>query len=246
MSGQRILVTGASRGIGRAIAICFAKKGAKVAFTYASRESQAQETATLLKEAGAADVWYMQVDVSREEQVEKLATDLTAKWGGVDVLVNNAGINIDALFLRLKSDDWDKLMAVNLKGAMLVSREFIKPMMKQRDGSIIMISSVVGEMGNAGQAAYAASKAGLLGLAKSMAREFASRNIRVNVITPGYIETEMTGGLTEDAKAKLLAGIALGRIGKGEEVGALAVFLGSQDAQYITGQVIGINGGLYL
>ena len=243
---SRVLVTGGSRGIGRAIALAYAKRGWRVAFSYASQSQKAEQVCQELKKAGAADVMSIQADVSQEPAVQKMAQDLLAKWDGLDVLVNNAGINQDALLLRLKTEDWDRIHSVNLRGAMLCAREFTKTMMRQRAGSMIMVSSVVGEMGNAGQAAYSASKAGLIGLAKSLARELSSRNIRVNVVAPGYIETEMTDVMDPTAKEGLLKMIPLGRIGKAEEVAELCAFLGSENAQYITGQVIGINGGLYI
>jgi len=245
-SGRRVLITGGSRGIGRDLALAYAQHGYKVAFTFVSNEKAAQETAQALKTAGASDIHFQKVDVSIEEQVKNLAKDLTEKWKGLDVLVNNAGISRDDLLMRVKSEDWDLTLNTNLKGAMLCAREFSRPMMRNRDGVILFMSSVIGEMGNAGQAAYAASKAGMLGLMKSLARELASRNIRVNAITPGYIETEMTGALEDSIKQSIIDRVPLGRIGEPAEVAQLAVFLSGPYAQYITGQTIGINGGLYI
>jgi 3-oxoacyl-[acyl-carrier protein] reductase len=235
------LVTGASRGIGRAIAIKFAQSGAKVVVNYASNEAEAQKTLELMGEH-KTNASIMQFDVSDEQAV----SDAVSAIGQVDILVNNAGIYVDALLIRLKSDDFDRQLAINLKGAFNCAKACARPMMKTRWGRIINISSVVGEMGNAGQSVYAATKAGLIGMTKSLARELASRNILVNAITPGYIETDMTKDMNELASEALLAHVPLKRMGKPEDIAHAAAFLASSDADYITGQVLSVNGGMYM
>lgn len=240
-----VLVTGASRGIGRTIAIDFASKGYHVLVNFSSNEEKAMAVVKECEEAGGS-AELLGFNVGDSEQVATCIQEMKSKHGRIDVLVNNAGISRDGLFVRFSDDDWRQTLAVNLDGAFYVSREVAKVMMKARQGAIINMSSVVGEMGNAGQAAYSASKAGLIGLTKTLARELASRNITVNAITPGFIETDMTGALDEKVRDEHMKGIPLGRYGKAEEVAALTTFLASEPAKYITGQVVGINGGLYI
>ena len=239
------LVTGASRGIGRAIAIRFAECGAKVVVNYSTNESEAKKTIELMGPSGK-NACIMQFDVSDEQSVIDAIERIEKDIGMVDILVNNAGIYIDGLLMRLKSEDFDRQIAINLKGAFNCSKACMRPMIKKRSGKIINISSVIGEMGNAGQSVYAATKAGLIGMTKSLARELASRNILVNTITPGYIETDMTRETIEKGLDAVMAHIPLKRVGKPEEVAAAAVFLASHDADYITGQVLSVNGGLYM
>ncbi|RMG39551.1 MAG: 3-oxoacyl-[acyl-carrier-protein] reductase [Candidatus Dadabacteria bacterium] len=239
------LVTGGSRGIGRAVCIELARAGYHVIVNYASNSAAAEETVSSCEEAGGS-AEYCGFDVSNSEEVSRAFSELKSAHGSLAVLVNNAGIAKDGLLLRLKDQDWDRTLDVNLKGAFLCSREAAKLMVKARNGSIVNISSVVAEMGNPGQAPYCASKAGLIGLTRSMARELASRGITVNAITPGFIKTDMTDALGESLKEEHLKAIPLGRYGEPREVASLVRFLCSGDARYITGQVIGINGGMYM
>lgn len=243
--GQIAVVTGASRGIGRAIALDLAKNGAHVVINYSSNAGAAEEVATLcVKEGGSATV--MGFNVGESKAVDAAFDAIKEKHGKLDILVNNAGISRDGLFIRMKDEDWDKTLETNLNGAFYCARAATKIMMKARYGRIINISSVVAEMGNAGQVPYVSSKAGLIGLTKAMAREVASRNITVNAITPGFIETDMTSALDEKTKEEHMKAIPLGRHGKAEEVAALVSFLAGANAGYITGQIIGINGGMYM
>ena len=245
LNGQVAVVTGGSRGIGSAISIALAAKGAKVYVNYTSRPDSAEATAKLCNEAGGEGV-PIQFNVSDSDSVDAAFAKVKEESGKVDILVNNAGITNDGIFIRTKNEDWNRVLDVNLNGAFYCSRAAAKLMMKARTGRIVNISSVVGEMGNPGQASYVASKAGLIGLTKSLAKELAVRNITVNAITPGFIATEMTDELDEKVKAQYEAGIALGRFGAPEEVAAAAVFLCSEGAGYISGQVLGVNGGLYM
>jgi 3-oxoacyl-[acyl-carrier protein] reductase len=239
------LVTGASRGIGASIAEKLAKDGFHVLINYTSNESKAREVQTRIQaEGGSAEI--CQFDVSNSAQVDEKFDWIAKTFGPVNVLVNNAGITIDSLLLRLKDEDLDKTLNIDLKGAIFCSRAAAKQMMRERKGSIIQVSSVIGEMGNAGQSAYAAAKAGMIGFAKSMAKELASRQIRVNVITPGFIATDMTGALTDAQKEAILRTVPLGNLGQPEDVANLVAFLASPASRYITGQVIGVNGGLYI
>jgi 3-oxoacyl-[acyl-carrier protein] reductase len=239
------LVTGASRGIGAAIASQLARDGFHVILNYSSNEAKAREVQTLIQGfGGKADL--CQFDVSNSSQVDEKFDWIAKTFGPLAVLVNNAGITIDGLLLRLKDEDLNKTLDVDLKGAIYCTRAATKQMMRERKGSIIQISSVIGETGNAGQAAYAAAKAGLIGFAKSAAKELSSRQIRVNVVTPGYISTDMTGGLTEAQKEAILRGIPLGYVGAPEDVASVVAFLASPASRYVTGQVIGVNGGLYM
>jgi 3-oxoacyl-[acyl-carrier protein] reductase len=242
LSGKVAIVTGASRGIGRAIAAMLANRGAHV--VAAARESNASETVNAIHAAGGhADL--ASVDVTDTPSVESMVAGALGRHGRVDILVNNAGIARDQLLLRMKRDDWDQVLATNLTAAFTCAQAVMKPMIKQRSGRIISISSVVGQMGNAGQANYAASKAGLIGFSKALAREVASRNVTVNVVAPGLIETDMTKSLTDRSQTDWSAQIPVGRIGSPDEVAAAVCFLASDEAAYITGQVLAVNGGMY-
>jgi len=245
-TGKAALVTGGSRGIGRAIAVALARGKAKVALNYAGNEAAAQEAAALCEKAGAAQVKLLKFDVADPAACAKAVEEVVGAFGALHVLVNNAGIAVDQLVMRLKDEDWRRQIDVNLTGAFNLIRAATKPMMKQRGGSIVNLTSVVGEMGNAGQAAYAATKAGLIGLTKSVARELASRNIRVNAVAPGFIDTDMTAGLPEAARTRMLEAIPLARLGTAEEVATAVAFLASDLASYVTGEVIRVNGGMYM
>jgi 3-oxoacyl-[acyl-carrier protein] reductase len=238
------IVTGASRGIGRAVALKLASEGASIVASARSVEALAGLVAEI--EASGGQALSVPTDITSAEDIERLLAAAMDKYGRVDILVNNAGITRDALLVRMKDEDWDAVLATNLKGAFLCARAAAKIMSKQRTGRIINIASVVGEMGNAGQANYCASKAGMLGLTKSMARELARRNITVNAITPGFIVSDMTGGLSEKVKQEMLGQIPLGRFGEVEDVAAAVAFLASDQAAYITGQTLGVNGGMYM
>jgi 3-oxoacyl-[acyl-carrier protein] reductase len=245
LTGKVALVTGGSRGIGRAASLALANRGAHVVINYVSNEGAAREVADVIQAAGGkAEI--VQFDVGNGEAAEKAIADVAKRLGRLDVLVCSAGISIDGLLLRLKDEDFDRILSVNVKGAVACARAATKVMMRARTGRVIFLSSVVGEMGNAGQTAYSASKAALLGVAKSMARELASRSITVNAITPGFIDTDMTGALTEEQKASINSAIPLGRTGKPEEIAAAVVYLASDEAAYITGQALRVNGGMYM
>lgn len=239
------LVTGASRGIGRAIAIKLAQCGARVVINYTSQESEARKTQELMG-VHANNSRIMRFDVSSEDEVSKAVTCIVEEMGGIDILVNNAGIAVDGLLMRIKSEDFDRQININLKGAFNCSKAVSRPMIKNKSGRIINISSVVGQMGNAGQCAYAAAKAGLIGLTKSLARELASRNILVNAVTPGYIATDMTKDILNKNTEEIIKHIPLGRVGQPEDIAHAVAFLASSDADYITGQVLSVNGGVYI
>lgn len=245
LSNKIALVTGASRGIGRATAIKLAEYGAKVVVNYSSNVDEAKKTVALMNQY-SVNAFVMGFDVSDEKAVDEAVERIKNEIGMVDILVNNAGISIDGLLMRLKEEDFDRQIAVNLKGTFNCTRACIRHMIKNRSGRIINISSIVGEMGNAGQSVYSACKAGLIGMTKSLARELASRNILVNAITPGYIETDMTRGIIEKGGELILEQIPLGRIGKPEDIANAVAFLSSSDADYITGQVLAVNGGVYM
>lgn len=249
MSGFKdkvVLVTGGSRGIGRAIAVAFARAGAStVVISYAGNEAAAQETVGLLQAAGAK-AEAVKFDVADSAACAGAIDGVVKAHGRLDVLVNNAGVAVDGLVMRVKDEDWDKQLDTNLKGAFSLIRAASRPMMKQRGGAIINVTSVVGEMGNGGQAAYSASKAGLIGLTKSVARELSSRNIRVNAVSPGFIGTDMTSHLSDELRQKMLEGIPLGRLGNPEEVAGAVLFLAGDAASYITGEVLKVNGGMYM
>jgi 3-oxoacyl-[acyl-carrier protein] reductase len=240
-----VLITGASRGIGRAIAMAFAEPGSAVIINYRSGSEAAKKTAEAVTQRGAQAV-LCPFDVAQPEAVKAAFKDITDTFGRLDVLVNNAGITRDNIFPRLKESDWDDVVAVNLKGVFLCCQAAMRPMLKQRFGRIITITSVVGFTGNAGQCNYAAAKAGIMGLTRSLAREVISRNITVNAVAPGYIETEMTQSLSEEARRALLEQIPAGRTGTPEEVAAAVRFLASEEAGYITGQVLHVNGGMFM
>lgn len=245
LSGKVAVVTGGSRGIGRTICEALAARGAHVIVCYGRGEEAAQKVATGIRDRGGqADI--LGFDVGDMAAAEKAIAGVAKEHGQLDILVANAGIAVDGLLLRLKEPDLDRLLAVNLKGAIACAKGALKPMMRKRQGRVIFISSVVGEMGNVGQVGYAATKAGLLGVTKSLAREYASRNVTVNAITPGFIETDMTAELSDDMKAQLQGAIPLGRIGKPAEVAAAVAFLSSDEAGYITGETLRVNGGMYV
>jgi 3-oxoacyl-[acyl-carrier protein] reductase len=244
--GKTVLVTGASRGIGRAIALEFAKGGATLALNYAGNAAAANEALALVQQAGAAKAKLYQFDVADPAACAAAVESVVADLGGLHVLVNNAGISIDQLVMRMKDEDWNRSLQVNLTGNFNLIRAASRPMMKAKGGAIINITSVVGEMGNAGQAAYAAAKAGQIGLTKAVARELASRNIRVNAVAPGYIDTDMTAALPEAAKTKMTELIPLSRLGTAADVASAVAFLASDQASYVTGEVLRVNGGMYM
>ena len=242
LSDKVVIVTGASRGIGRGIATMMAARGAHV--VAAARGDNAADTvAEIHAGGGKGDV--ASLDVTDTGAVEALVSGVLERHGRIDVLVNNAGITRDQLMLRMKRDDWDQVIGTNLTAAFTCAQAVLKPMIKQRRGRIISISSVVGQSGNAGQANYAASKAGLIGFSKALAREVASRNVTVNVVAPGLIDTEMTRAIAEKAQIDWAAQIPLGRPGEVADVAAAVCFIASDEASYITGQVVAVNGGMY-
>lgn len=243
LEGKIALVTGASKGIGRAIALKFAEEGAHIAFTYLSSVEKGQALEQELSARGVKVKGYRS-DASNYTEAENLINDVIKDFGGLDVLVNNAGITKDGLLMRMSEEQWDSVIQVNLKSVFNLTKAATKPMMKQKSGSIINLTSVVGIRGNAGQANYAASKAGIIGFTKSVALELGSRNIRSNAIAPGFIETEMTGTLDPKVKEEWESGIPLKRAGKAEEVADCAVFLASDRSLYITGQVLQVDGGM--
>jgi 3-oxoacyl-[acyl-carrier protein] reductase len=240
------LVTGASRGIGRAAAVRLSEGGAKVAIGFAGNEAAANEAKAACEKAGAAAVILLKFDVADPAACAKAVDDTVEKLGGLQVLVNNAGISIDGLILRYKVEDLKRMLDVDLASAFHLSKAAVRPMMKQRWGSIVNLTSVVGEQGNAGQTVYSMAKAGLIGLTKSLAREVGSRNIRVNAVSPGWIETDMTKDLPEAAKKAMAEGAALSRAGTAREVAEAIAFLASDRAAFITGEVLRVNGGLYM
>jgi 3-oxoacyl-[acyl-carrier protein] reductase len=243
LTGKIAIVTGASRGIGRSIAQTLALRGAVV--VAAARGDNAAGTVAEIGHAGGkAEI--AAVDVTDTASVDAMVAAALERHGRIDILVNNAGIARDQLMLRMKRDDWDQVVATNLTSAFTCAQAVLRPMIRQRYGRIISISSVVGQMGNAGQTNYAASKAGLIGFSKALAREVASRNITVNVVTPGLIESDMTKAITDKAQADWASAIPLGRLGAPADVAAAVCFLASDEAAYITGQVLAVNGGMYM
>jgi len=242
--GKTVLITGSTRGIGRAIAEEFAKHGANVIVS-GTVEEKAKEVAEELATKYGVKTLGVGMDVSNPESVEEAFKKINAAFGGVDILVNNAGITRDTLFLRMKLEDWEKVLKVNLTGTFLVTKQVIRYMTKKRWGRIINITSVVGFTGNVGQVNYSTTKSGLIGFTKSLAKELAPRNVLVNAVAPGFIETDMTAQLKDEIKEEYKKQIPLGRFGKPEEVARVVLFLASPMADYITGEVIHVNGGMY-
>lgn len=243
VSRKTAIVTGGSRGIGRAICLRLAKEGYDIAFSYRSKDDEANEVKSLLEEAGA-EVYIKKFDVSNSEECSAFVKETNEKFGDIDVLVNNAGITKDNLMIRLGDDDFSDVLDVNLKGSFYMAREVSRLMLRKRKGSIINMSSVVGIMGNAGQVNYSASKAGVIGMTKSLARELARKNVRVNAVAPGMIETDMTDVLPEEAKKKIADAIPLKEMGKPEDIANAVVFLAGDNSRYITGQVLSVDGGM--
>ena len=242
--GKNVLITGASRGIGFALAEAFAQAGANLSLC-ATHEDALKEAAQKLAGYGVK-IYTQAVNISRAEDCDKLVQNTVAELGSLDVLVNNAGITRDNLTVRMSEQDWDDVITINLKGTFLMSKAALKVMFKKRSGNIVNISSVVEEMGNPGQANYVASKAGIIGLTKTLAKEFGGRNVRVNAVAPGFVQTAMTDALPEDVKAKALEAIALKRFATTQDIAKAVLFLASDDASYITGHVLAVNGGLYM
>lgn len=243
--GKTILVTGGSRGIGSAIVLAFAKAGANVVINYSSSPEKAEAVASDARALGV-EAFTVACDVSNEEAVEKMADLIETDFKPVDILVNNAGVTRDGLLIRMKESDWDQVIDINLKGTYLCTKHFGKRMLKRKSGNIVNVTSVVGLTGNAGQSNYSASKAGVIGFTKSIAKEFAGRGIRVNAIAPGFIETDMTGKLSEEVIESYSKAIPLGRMGKPEDIAQMALFLSSEAASYVTGQIITVDGGMTL
>lgn len=243
LNGKVALVTGASRGIGREIALTLAKEGATVIINYNGSKERAEEVKTTIEEQGGSAIIY-QCNVSDFQACEIMIKELVKEFGHIDILVNNAGITRDNLIMKMKEEDFDAVLNINLKGTFNTIRHLSRQMLKQRSGKIINISSVSGILGNAGQANYAASKAGVIGLTKTMARELASRGITVNAVAPGFVDTEMTEVLSSDIKETACKQIPLGRFGKPSDIANMVAFLASDKADYITGQVISVDGGM--
>ncbi len=244
LTGRVAVVTGASRGIGRAIAVALAARGATLAVTDVLTDAVDAFAGELREQGRTAYAWTL--DVTDTGSIEAAVDGVLERFGRLDVLVNNAGIARDQLLMRMKREDWDLVLRLNLTGAFACTQAVLRPMMKQRSGRIVSISSVVGQMGNAGQSNYAASKAGLIGFSKAIAREVASRSITVNVVAPGLIDTDMTRALPEAVRNEWASKVPLARFGTPEDVAAAVCFLASDEAAYITGQVVAVNGGMYM
>lgn len=243
--GQVAIVTGGSRGIGKAISLELASSGRKVAIIYKNNRDRALETLREIESIGGeGDIF--QADVTKWTDIEEVVKGVLTKWGRIDILINNAGITRDKLLFKMDEEDWDEVLDTDLKGAFICTRLIARHMIKNREGRIVNIASVIGEIGNIGQSNYSAAKAGLIGFTKACAKELSRWNITVNAVAPGYIDTEMTMVLDESIKKEYLSKIPLGRFGKAEEVAKLVLFLVSKDASYITGQVINIDGGLVM
>lgn len=245
LSGKKALVTGASRGIGRAIALELARQGADVAVNYSGSEAKALDVVDEIKSMGR-ESFAVQCDVSNSESVTNMVKETMEHFGKLDILVNNAGITRDNLLMRMKEDEWDDVLNINLKGVFLCTKAVTRQMMKQRSGRIINISSIVGVSGNPGQANYVAAKAGVIGLTKTSAKELASRGITVNAIAPGFITTEMTDKLSEDIQNEMLKMIPLAQFGEPQDIANTVVFLASDESRYITGQTIHVDGGMVM
>ena len=245
LDGKVAVVTGGSRGIGRAVVLELAGRGAKIVLNYAGNTAAAEETQAVARNLGA-EVVLCKADVADADACEVMINVAIEQFGRVDILVNNAGITRDNLFMRMKPEEWNAVIATNLTGVYNCCRAVVKYMIKQRSGSIINMTSVIGEVGNIGQANYAAAKAGVIGLTKSLAKELAARNIRVNAIAPGFITTDMTAGLSESIIEKLKTGVPLARLGQPEDVAHATAFLASDSTSYITGQVLNVDGGMVM
>ncbi|MBQ8682521.1 MAG: 3-oxoacyl-[Selenomonadales bacterium] len=245
LDGKVALVTGASRGIGRAVAIRLAKSGAKIAVNYAGNQAAAEEVKQIIEQNGGEAI-LVQADISNAESVDAMVAQVMEAFGRIDILVNNAGITRDTLLMRMKEADWNAVIQTNLTGVFYVTKAVSKIMMKQRSGKIVNMSSVVGLMGNAGQANYAAAKAGVIGFTKSMAKELAARNITVNAIAPGFISTDMTAVLPDKVKEDLATKIPMGRLGEADDIASAVLFLVSDSANYITGQTLNVDGGMVM
>lgn len=245
LTGQVALVTGASRGIGRAIALALAEQGAHVVVNYRGNQSAAAAVLAAITQGGGRGE-LSQFDISDEAQLESAVKSIVDRLQKIDILVNNAGVTSDNLLMRMKAQEWDQVVGTNLKGTVLCTKAVSRQMIRQRSGRIVNLSSVVGQMGNAGQSLYAATKAGIIGFTKSIAREVASRGVTVNAVAPGFIETEMTAGLPAKVQDDYRQAIPLGRFGTAEEVAQAVLFLVGPGAGYITGQVVNVNGGLYM
>ena len=243
LEGKAALVTGGSRGIGRAVCLELARRGACVAVNYAGNAAAAEETVESCKAKGV-DAFSVQADVADAAACDAMVKEVLSRFGRLDILVNNAGITRDGLMPMLKDADWDAVLDANLKGAFHCMRAAYRPMMKQKYGRVVNLSSIVGLRGNAGQANYAASKSGLIGLTKSMAKELAGRNVTVNAVAPGFIDTDMTAALPEKARESMLASIPMGRLGQGEDVAKAVAFFAGDGAGYVTGQVLCVDGGM--
>ena len=243
LQGKCALVTGGSRGIGRAVCLELARQGARVAVNYAGNAAAAEETVKACQDLGA-EAFAIQADVADAAACDAMVKEVLARFGRVDILVNNAGVTRDGLMLTMKESDWDTVLDTNLKGAFQCMKAVYRPMMKQKYGRVVNLSSIVGIRGNAGQANYAASKAGLIGLTKSMAKELAARNVTVNAVAPGFIDTDMTAALPEKAREAMLTTIPMGRLGQAEDVAKAVAFFAGDDSAYVTGQVLCVDGGM--
>ncbi|MEK4522625.1 3-oxoacyl-[acyl-carrier-protein] reductase [Psychrobacillus sp. FSL W7-1493] len=245
LEGKSAIITGASRGIGKDIAIYLANEGAKVVVNYSGSKEKAEAVVEEIKARGGS-AFAAQANIDQAEDVQSLVKQTLEAFGSIDILVNNAGITRDNLIMRMKEQEWDDVLNTNLKGVFLCTKAVTRQMMKQRNGRIINITSIVGVSGNAGQANYVAAKAGVIGLTKSSAKELASRNITVNSVAPGFITTDMTDALPEEVKSQMLSQIPLAKFGNPEDIAKAVAFLASEDANYITGQTLHVNGGMYM